>query len=209
MVRRRGIAITLRPPADTNDTPVIPVALGWYSRSLRGVERPDSQAYRARMGETLSDIQRRTMTASPSSTTGAWPPEDALDAAEIRRLLEIRRYGVLATSRPDARPHAAPVSFTAVDGRLWFASNRSTVRMRNLQRSPLAAFVVMGPRDDDDHAALVVEGAIRIVDDVDATRSWLAPRWRERFDDELEWADVIYELVPTKVLSHGHGRLEP
>jgi hypothetical protein len=31
MVRRRGIAITLRPAADTNDTPVIPVALGWYS----------------------------------------------------------------------------------------------------------------------------------------------------------------------------------
>ena len=209
MVRRRGIAITLRPPADTNDTPVIPVALGWYSRSPWGVETPSQPGLscshaRDAVGHPAADDD-----GVAASTTGAWPPEDALDAAEIRRLLEIRRYGVLATSRPDARPHAAPVSFTAVDGRLWFASNRSTVRMRNLQRSPLAAFVVMGPRDDDDHAALVVEGAIRIVDDVDATRSWLAPRWRERFDDELEWADVIYELVPAKVLSHGHGRLEP
>ena len=96
-----------------------------------------------------------------------------------------------------------------MDGRLWFASDRSTVRMRNLERSPVAAFVVMGPRDDDDHVALIVEGLIRIADDVDATRSWLAPTWRYRFDDDLAWADVIYELVPTKVLSHGHGRLEP
>ena len=89
------------------------------------------------------------MTASPSSTAGAWPREDALDADEIRRLLEVRRYGILATSRPDGRPHAAPVSFAIVHGGLWFASNRSTVRMRNLERMPVAAFVVSGPRDDD------------------------------------------------------------
>ena len=148
------------------------------------------------------------MAASPPPTAGSWPLEDALDADEIRRLLEIRIYGVLATSRPDGRPHAAPVSFAVLDGHLWLASNRSTVRMRNLTGSPLAVLVVMGPRDDDDHVALIVEGTVRFAEDTEAIRSRLAPTWRSRFGDDLEWADVIYELTPTKVLSHGHTRLD-
>ena len=175
---------------------------------LRSVERPARAAYRARVSDSLWQVQRRSIAASPPGTVEAWPAEDALDADEIRRLLEIRRYGVLATSRPDGRPHAAPVAFAAIDGHLWLASNRSTVRMRNLEHLPVASLVVMGPRDDDDHVALIVEGRVRIEDDTDATRSRLMPAWRSRFGDELEWADVIFELEPTKVLSHGHGRLD-
>jgi nitroimidazol reductase NimA-like FMN-containing flavoprotein (pyridoxamine 5'-phosphate oxidase superfamily) len=133
---------------------------------------------------------------------------DALNQDEIDRLLQTRLYAVMATSRPDGRPHAVPVAFLFHEGRIWLASSAGTVRARNLAARPDTALVVMGPHDDDDHVVLVIEGKVRREDDPATTRAVLADAWNGRFGDQLDWANVIYQLLPTKVLSHGHGGLD-
>ena len=155
---------------------------------------------------TLADVQESSYRSASPATRHAWPRGSALDAVEIATLLRVRRYAVLATTRPDGRPHAAPVAFVETGRRIWMASMAGAARTANLRRQPSASLVITGPRDDDDHAALVVEGPVRIHDDPGPLLDgFLRDLWRERFGSELEWAETILELTPTKVLSHGHG----
>lgn len=156
----------------------------------------------------MSVIQDRTATSASPSTRESWPPADSLTQGEIERLLELRRYAVMATSRPDGRAHAVPVAFIHLDGRIWLGSAAETRHLRNLIQDPVMSLVVMGPSDDDDHVALIVEGEGRFASDIEAARAALDDVWSKRFGHGLEWADVIFELVPMKVFSHGRGRLD-
>ena len=155
----------------------------------------------------LSVIQDQTATSASPSTRESWPRADSL-TQEIERLLELRRYGVMATSRPDGRAHAVPVAFIHLDGRIWLGSAAETRHLRNLMQNPAMSLVVMGPSDDDDHVALIVEGEGRFASDIEAARAALDDGRSKRFGHGLEWADVIFELVPMRVFSHGRGRLD-
>jgi len=56
--------------------------------------------------------------------------------------------------------------------------------------------------------ALIVEGTVRRHAEPEAIlEDWMRDTWRERFGTELTWAGSLIELVPTKVLSYGHGRV--
>lgn len=65
----------------------------------------------------------------------------------------------LATVRDDGRPHVAPVWFVYVDDRIWIGTGRSSVRVRNLRRSPAASAAL-----EDGDAPVVAEGAVTIHD---------------------------------------------
>jgi general stress protein 26 len=156
----------------------------------------------------LSVIQDRSMASATRTTRESWPSSDALTQPEIERLLEMRRYAVMATTRPDGHAHAVPVAFLHIDGRIWLGSAADTRHLRNVRRDPALSLVVMGSRDDEHHVALVVEGEVRFADDAEAARAAIDDRWSRRYGHGLEWADVVFELVPAKVFSHGRGRLE-
>ena len=73
------------------------------------------------------------------------------------RLQRARNYWI-ATTRPDGRPHAAPVWGVWVQGSLYFGTGRSSVKGRNLARSP--ELVVHLESADD---LLIVEGEVEEV----------------------------------------------
>jgi PPOX class probable F420-dependent enzyme len=80
------------------------------------------------------------------------------------------RPAVLATVRPDGRPHAAPVWY-AVDGRsLVFTTNESTVKGRSLRNEPRLALCI-----DDDRppfSFVAAEGEAEISEDLAEVRRW-------------------------------------
>jgi PPOX class probable F420-dependent enzyme len=78
------------------------------------------------------------------------------------------RTGKLATTRPDGRPHVAPIWFVVEDDSLVFNTWHTSVKARNLTANPRAALVV----DDQQppFAYVMVEGVVEISDDLEEVR---------------------------------------
>jgi hypothetical protein len=118
-----------------------------------------------RRAAELAEIQRRSYAEASPAMRATWPERQAPDETGLEKLLGRRRYAVLATARPDGRPHAAPVAFTVQDG-AWVGTVEG-LRLRNLRATPWASLVVMeGERDEDEagdeplHQALTAEGPV-------------------------------------------------
>lgn len=75
------------------------------------------------------------------------------------RLERARSYWIVST-RPDGKPHAAPVWGVWVDGSLYFGTGRSSVKGRNLAHSP--ELVVHLESGDD---VVILEGEVEEVRD--------------------------------------------
>jgi hypothetical protein len=157
----------------------------------------------------LAEIQRASYERG-RGVKGAWPQADALDEAGIADLLGRRRYCVLATARPDARAHAAPVAFVVARGAFWFGTVDG-LRLRNLRATPWASVVVMeGERDVDDpedgepHRALTAEGTVVLHEGAafDTAFEPLRELWIARHDHAPDWAVALIELRPERVFSH-------
>jgi hypothetical protein len=157
----------------------------------------------------LAEIQRASYERG-RGIKGAWPEADALDEAGIADLLGRRRYCVLATARPDARAHAAPVAFVVARGAFWFGTVDG-LRLRNLKATPWASLVVMeGERDVDDpedgepHRALSAEGRV-VLHEGDAFGRAFEPLrelWIAHHRHEPDWAVALIELRPERLFSH-------
>jgi hypothetical protein len=52
-------------------------------------------------------------------------------------------YFILSTTRPDGRPHATRVGALCYDGDLYFTSNPTTRKSRNLAENPAATFTAI------------------------------------------------------------------
>ena len=79
-----------------------------------------------------------------------------MDAAQIERFLDQHRYAVVATTRPDGRPQAAPLAFFIRNASFWFASVAGQ-RLRNLRHVSYLA-IVISEGDGGDHKLLTAEG---------------------------------------------------
>jgi predicted pyridoxine 5'-phosphate oxidase superfamily flavin-nucleotide-binding protein len=159
------------------------------------------------IGEHLFAVQARAIAAASPATKDSYPERSALDAEEIEAFIEQCTYAVLATTRSDGRPHAAPVAYVPTDDRIWMASVAGATRLRNLTEQPAATLVVMEGQGDE-HVALIIEGTVRRhADPEPVLDEWLRVAWLSRFGTELNWAGSLIELEPTKVLSYGHGRV--
>ncbi|UDY37806.1 PPOX class F420-dependent oxidoreductase [Dermatobacter hominis] len=104
---------------------------------------------------------------------------------QIRALLlaEPARPAVLATRRPDGRPHAAPIWYDLdgggeVGGRgagdgigeIVFNTGERTVKGRNLAADPRLSLVVQDDRAP--YAFVAIDGEATLVDDLDQVRLW-------------------------------------
>jgi PPOX class probable F420-dependent enzyme len=130
---------------------------------------------------------------------------------EVRAFLtsEPPRPGVLATTRRDGRPHAAPIWYVVDDdGTIVFTTGADTVKGRTLRRSRWATMTV-----DDDRppfSFVTVGGPVEISDDLPAVRDWAA-RIGSRYmgDDRAEEygdrngvpGELLVRLVPEQVVS--------
>ncbi|MBC8171311.1 MAG: pyridoxamine 5'-phosphate oxidase family protein [Anaerolineae bacterium] len=79
------------------------------------------------------------------------------------QMTKARNYWI-CTTRPDGRPHAAPVWGVWVDGALYFGSDRQSIRMQNLTHNPEG--VVHLESGDD---TVILEGTIVEVQGVEKT----------------------------------------
>jgi PPOX class probable F420-dependent enzyme len=90
----------------------------------------------------------------------------------VDRTLQAQRSLWVSTTRPDGRPHAVPVWFTWDGHTLYFASDGSAQKVRNLEHQ---SWVVVHAANGDD--AIILEGRAEIVGDaaelrqVDAARA--------------------------------------
>lgn len=115
-----------------------------------------------------------------------------------RRLGEALTYWV-STTRPDGRPHAAPVWAVWLDGRLWFEGGLRTRRARNLAADPRAVAAV----HVDDATAVIVEGVVEVRTDPPPD---LSARLVEAYDKyrSTPWA---YQADPANWRSGSGGAL--
>ena len=81
---------------------------------------------------------------------------------DVRTRLERGDTYLLATVRPDGRPHVVPVLAVWFDGALYFNARASTRKARNLEHEPRCALSI-----GDDTFDLTVEGRTTKVRDAD------------------------------------------
>lgn len=123
-------------------------------------------------------------------------------------LLARPRPAVLATTRSDGRPPAAPIWIDVEQGAVWFNTGADTVKGRNLARSGVATICVQD--DQPPFSFVVVEGTVELIDDLDLVRGWAA-RLGGRYmgaDRADEYGarngvpgELLVKLTPTKVVS--------
>lgn len=96
------------------------------------------------------------------------------DMADWRAFLTAApaRPAVLATTRADGRPHAAPIWYDLDGDELVFTTGADTVKGRNLARDGRVAVVVQD--DKPLFAFVLLQGTATLHDDLDQVRSWAA-----------------------------------
>jgi general stress protein 26 len=151
-------------------------------------ERTDAARFEA--------IQRASYARASKSVHASWPPESAMDADQIEQFLDQHRYAVVATTRLDGRPQAAPLAYFVRKGSFWFASAAGQ-RLRNLRHVPYLA-VVISEGDGGDHRLLTPEGTA-ILHPVTAE---LAACWANRHDEEPAWATSMIQVTPERLFSY-------
>jgi PPOX class probable F420-dependent enzyme len=109
------------------------------------------------------------VSADPSGPSGPRvvrrPVRGVIPWRTIELTLLSTRSAWLSTTRPDGRPHAAPVWFVWDDGVVYFATGTGSQKGRNLAEQP---FAVLQVGDGDD--VVIVEGTVRLVSDDDERR---------------------------------------
>jgi pyridoxine/pyridoxamine 5'-phosphate oxidase len=130
----------------------------------------------------------------------------AWEAVELR--LRAGRSLILATTRPDGRPHAMPVWFVWLDWRVYFITARRTQKARNLAGQ---AWAVAHVGDGDE--VLMVEGPTQRVSDKDEVAR-VDAAYRAKYIDPVSGArasihdnpeDDLYRLDPMRVVSWAYG----
>lgn len=149
---------------------------------------------------TLAELEARTRTSSLPATRQSLPEDRSL-GRRVDDYVAARPYAVLATTRPDGRPHAAAVTACLHGGRFWMPTVHGAVRLRNVEHL-LRASLVYVAGELADHIMVMVEGDVVLHRPPGAVldgflRAW----WGDRIGGELDWVDAVIELRPDKVLS--------
>ena len=121
-------------------------------------------------------------------------------SAERRRafLEEGTRTGMLATTRPDGRPHVAPVWFVLDGDDLVFTTGAGTVKGRNLRRDPRATLMVDDPTPP--FAFVRCDGRVTISEDLDEMLVWATRIARRYMGPEQAGAYGRRNAVPGELL---------
>lgn len=150
---------------------------------------------------TLAAIQEQSYAGAGPGLRESYPPARAMNAAGLAAFLGTRRHAVLATTRADGRPHAAPIAFTVWEAAFWIASVEGA-RTRNLRRRPYGAIVAM-EGEGSSHRAIIAEGPVQLYEGgATALPEGLRALWTSRYGAEPSWAAVLIELRPEHLFSY-------
>jgi nitroimidazol reductase NimA-like FMN-containing flavoprotein (pyridoxamine 5'-phosphate oxidase superfamily) len=127
----------------------------------------------------------------------------------LARLIEWERACRVATVSPRHVPHLVPVCHVLVDGKLYFASEKTARKVRNLRANPVVALTVDLYSDEwSNLKGVMVQGTAALIDK--------GPRFRRirkalyaKYPQYPEQAaigesdSVVVEVTPTNVFSWG------
>jgi general stress protein 26 len=158
------------------------------------------------IAEFLDDLQERSFGSAGDATRTAYPASNRMLGLQIADYLARRKYLVLATARPDGRPHAAMSSYVLSGRGFWLPTDAGTARVRNLEANPRASLVVT-EGEESHHIVVLAEGSTELVAGDEASEGGSA--WRAKFGRHPEWASTWINIVPDKLFSYAaSGALE-
>lgn len=112
----------------------------------------------------------------------------------------------VSTTRPDGRPHAAPVWYLWDGEHIYFASNKKSQKAKNLARQPQ---IVVHAGDGDD--VIILEGVTEIVTEA---KEWeqVNQAYMEKYVDphsgakaHIEDTDNLYRVDVRRIMSWEYG----
>ncbi len=115
-----------------------------------------------------------------------------------RQMASARNYW-LCTTCPDGKPHAAPVWGAWVEGQLFTATDRNSVKARNISQD---SRVVVHLESGDE--TVIFEGLLRESTPPPALQALIDQNYIDKYDldPNLEEEDaVLYRLIPCKVMA--------
>ncbi|MEW6470958.1 MAG: PPOX class F420-dependent oxidoreductase [Actinomycetota bacterium] len=131
---------------------------------------------------------------------------DLTDDERRAFLAEGAPTAVVVTTRPDGRPHAAPVGFVTDGDDVLFLTGADTVKAANLRRDPRVTVVI---DDGPPYWFVIAEGDAEIVDDAERRRDVARRTWRryvgsEPTGDPEPAGSVLVRVRPSRIIARTH-----
>src|SRR5471030_401261 len=114
----------------------------------------------------------------------------------VRHRMEREQILWMATTRPDGRPHVAPIWFVWHQDRAYVMTGG--VKLANVQHNGLAAL-----NTEDGSSVVIVEGSARVIPVTDALFEQVAKLFASRYKWDIHDSlatNRLIEVVPTKTL---------
>lgn len=142
---------------------------------------------------------KRIRPSMPDYGITSEPTEGMLTWDWVDTQMEKSRNYWICTTRPDGRPHAAPVWGVWVDNALYFGTAKSSVKGRNIQHRNQ---VVVHLESGDD--TLIIEGTLEEFTDTDRqiTQAYIKkyPSYASA-EEDVDATAIWYRLVPQKIMT--------
>ncbi len=125
---------------------------------------------------------------------------------ELEALLAAANPAVIATLRPDGRPHVVPTWYEWTDGKILVNMDRTRRRLEHLRRDPRVALSVILKDDWDSHVSFLGD-VLELGEDVDlADIDRLSLRYRGEPYWNRERASVTALVQPISWFGWGRGQ---
>jgi nitroimidazol reductase NimA-like FMN-containing flavoprotein (pyridoxamine 5'-phosphate oxidase superfamily) len=113
----------------------------------------------------------------------------------VRERMQHEQILWMATTRPDGRPHVAPIWFVWHEDRAYVMT--LGVKVENVRHNGLAAL-----NTEDGSKVVIIEGTARIVPRQDAVFESAAKLFMERYEWDIHTAtdNELIEITPVKTL---------
>jgi uncharacterized pyridoxamine 5'-phosphate oxidase family protein len=122
-----------------------------------------------------------------------------LSQSEIDQLLIDEQICYIATTRPDGSPHIAPIWFVYYQSKIYFETDETTVKFKNIQKNNKVA-ICFGGRE-----TLIIEGLVKYFKEKETKvpfRKLLWEKYGQDMDDSyITDQTLIFEVVLSKQLS--------
>ena len=123
------------------------------------------------------------------------PPGERFPWSRVEEIIVNARNYWIGSTRPEGRPHAAPVWGVWLDSVLYFSTGKRSRKARNLASNPAIVVHVEGLQRE----AVIIEGVAEEINDA----SVLRPVWdvyNKKYDWEVE-GYPFYVVRPTLIFS--------
>lgn len=123
----------------------------------------------------------------------------SLSKSEINSLLDKEEIIYIATTKPSGSPHIAPTWFVYHSGRIYFETDKTTVKFKNIKRNNKIALCIGG------RETYIIEGKVKWFEEKDAPLPFRKMLW-DKYGNDMDDSYItdktfIFEVIPEKEMS--------